>query len=620
MNKRNLIISSVTAGLLLSANLIAQTGYRDLNKNGKMDPYENKALSAEERAKDLLSKMNLDEKVGTMFHTYTMLNKDGSIDQQAVMTGGLSTDKLLVENRMTHFNLVGDVPAISIARYNNMIQKMAENTRLGIPVTFSTDPRSSYKESDLSTTVSAGDLTAFPEPLGLAATKDTYAVHRTAQTMASEYRALGISVLLNPIADVATEPRWGRIAGTFGEDADMVSNMVHAYIKGFQGEKLNDRSVACITKHFPGNGPQEEGWDGHFNYGRNLVYPGNNFEYHLRPFATAIKAGTAGIMTCYGIPRGKFSKDIGSSFLKEVMTDLLKNKMGFSGFVVADWNTVTDKYVGGKRLIEVRSWGLENATVEERIQALVFAGVDQIGGETQTTPLKKLVEEGKISMELIDASVLKIMTLKFQLGLFDNPYVDESKVAVRVGTKENKAIGKEVQEKSLVLLENKNNIYPLAKGKKIYVEGYKNKAAFAPYGDIVNNMEECDFAIIRLTTPFSPPRNNNMLEAHFHQGSLAYNDSTSRAIVEKLNKKPCVVVMNLERAAVIPEIAKAAKVLIAEFGVSNEVIANTIFGRSRPQGRLPIELPLSMEAVEKQKEDVPYDSENPLYPFGSGLN
>lgn len=618
--KKNILIISCLAGFLLSGGMAhAQKGYRDLNKNGKMDPYENKALSAEERAKDLLSKMNLDEKIGTMFHTYTMLNKDGSIDDKAFMTGGLSIDKLVIENRMNHFNLVGDAPALSIARYNNMVQEIAENTRLGIPVTFSTDPRSSYKESDLSTTVSAGDLTAFPEPLGLGATNDTYTVYKSAQTMASEYRALGISMLLNPIADVATEPRWGRISGTFGEDAELASNMVKAYIKGFQGDQIDKKSVACVTKHFPGNGPQEDGWDGHFNYGRNLVYPGNNFEYHLRPFEAAIEAGSAGIMTCYGIPKGQFSKDIGSSFLKEIMTDLLKNKMGFTGFVVADWNTVTDKYVGGQRLIEVRSWGLENATVDERLQALVFAGVDQIGGETQTQPLKKLVEDGKIPMDIIDASVLKIMTLKFQLGLFDNPYVDEAKVSEIVGTKDNKKIGQEAQLKSLVLLENKEKTYPLASGKKIYVEGYKNKEAFAKYGNIVNNMDECDFAIIRLTTPFSPPRNNNMLEAHFRQGTLAYNDSTSNAIVAKLNKKPCVVVMNLERAAVIPEVAKSAKVLIAEFGVSNEVIANAIFGKLRPQGRLPIELPSSMEAVEKQKEDVPYDSENPLYSFGFGL-
>lgn len=620
MNKKRLIILCAVAGLFVSSgNVHAQKEYRDLNKNGKMDPYENNMLPAGERAKDLLFRMTLEEKVGSMFHTYAKPTQEGSMDMQAIMTGGQNIGDLVIKNRMHHFNLIGDAPAISIARYNNMIQKIAEGTRLGIPVTFSTDPRSSYKESDGSTTVSAGDLTAFPEQLGLAATKDTHAVHQAARTMASEYRALGISMLLNPIADVATEPRWGRISGTFGEDADLASHMISAYIKGFQGEEINDRSIACVTKHFPGNGPQEDGWDGHFSYGRNLVYPGDNFNYHLRPFEAAIKAGSAGIMTCYGISKGQFSKEIGSSFLKEVMTDLLKNKMGFTGFVVADWNTVTDKYIGTTRIIEARGWGMENTSVEERLQGLVFAGVDQIGGETQTAPLMKLVEEGKIPVEMIDASVLKIMTLKFQLGLFDNPYVDETKVAELVGTKTNKAIGKDVQQKSLVLLENKDNIYPLPIGKKIYVEGYKNKSAFEKYGELVNDIEQCDFAIIRLRTPFSPPRNNNMIEAHFRQGTLAYNDSTLRAIVTKLEKKPSIVVFNLERAAVIPEVSQSAKGLIVEFGISNEAIAATLFGEARPQGRLPIELPSSMEAVEKQKEDVPYDSQNPLYRYGSGF-
>lgn len=615
--KRFIIFFS--AGIFLSAGAQVKKNYRDLNKNGKMDPYENKALSPEERAKDLVSKMTLDEKVGSMFHTYSMLNKDGSMDEKGFMTGGLTIGKLIKDNQMTHFNLVGDVPAISIARYNNMLQKIAESTRLGIPVTLSTDPRSSYKESDMATTVSAGDFTPFPEPLGLAATKDTYAVYNAAKTMGSEYRSVGISMLLNPIADIATEPRWGRIAGTFGEDAVEASNMLSAYIKGFQGEEINAGSVACVTKHFPGNGPQEDGWDGHFNYGKNLVYPGNNLKYHLTPFEAAIKAGSAGIMTCYGIPKGQFSKEVGSSFLKEVMTDLLKNKMGFKGFVLADWNTVTDKSVGGHRLIEARGWGMENATVEEKLQALVYAGVDQIGGETQTEPMKKLVEEGKIPIELIDASVLKIMKVKFQLGLFDNPYVDEAQVANIVANKEHKQIGTDVQQKSLVLLENKDGMYPLAQGKKIYVEGYKNTEAFEQYGQIVDDIDKCDFAIIRLTTPYGPPRGEGMLEAHFRQGTLAYNDSVSNVIVTKLNKKPSVVVMNLERAAVIPEVAKATKVLITEFGVSNEALVDVLFGQTKPQGRLPIELPSSMEAVEKQKEDVPYDSQNPLFPFGFGL-
>lgn len=613
---------TVGLSLLLLAGTIcsnAQQPYRDLNKNGKMDDYENSKLSAEKRAADLLSQMTLSEKVGSMFHTYTMLTKDGSLDKQAFMTGGRTTDSLILNNKMTHFNLVGDSPASAIAHYTNFIQKIAESTRLGIPVTFSSDPRSSYKETDMSTTISAGDFTAFPEPLGFAATNDPGQVYKAVQVMADEYKSVGISMLLNPQADLATEPRWGRISGTFGEDAKLTSEMMKVYIKAFQGDQLNNKSIACVTKHFPGNGPQEDGWDGHFTYGRNLAYPGNNFKYHLIPFKAAIKAGTAGIMTCYGIPVGQSGELIGASFSKEIMTDLLKKKLKFKGVVISDWNVVTDKYVNGTRLIEARGWGLDNASVGEKLVALVKAGVDQIGGETETKELERLIKEGKIPMDLIDASVMKIMTLKFKLGLFDNPYVDESATSTKVGTPENKQVGITTQQKSLVLLQNKSAMYPLAKDKKIYVEGYKNKADFSAYGQIVDSIGDADFVILHLNTPFGPPRNKNLLEQHFHQGTLAFSSAESERITTILKEKPTVVIINLERAAVIPEIAQYANVIFAEFGVSNKALLPVLFGEVTPTGKLPIELPSSMEAVENQKEDVPFDSKNPLFPFGTGL-
>lgn len=596
-----------------------QVAYRDLNKNGKMDDYENKDLPAEKRAENLLSQMTLAEKVGSMFHTYSALTKDGSIDKLAMMTGGKTTDKLIVDNYMTHFNLTGDVPALAIAKYNNLLQHIAESTRLGIPITLSSDPRSSYKETDGATTISAGDFTAFPEPLGMAAAGSSYDVYKAAQIMASEYKATGIRMVLNPMADVATEPRWARTSGTFGENADVVADMVNAYINGFQGTSVDGKSVACITKHFPGNGPQDDGWDGHFSYGRNLVYPGNNFDYHIRSFKAAVNAGTAGMMTAYGIVNQSGSGKIGASFDKEITTDLLKNKLGFKGIVVADWNTLTDKYVNGMKIIEARGWGLDNATLDEKLIAILAAGVNQIGGETATSELVALVEKGKIPESVINASVLKIMTLKFELGLFDNPYVDESKVSELVGNAANKRIGTQIQQKSIVLLENKDNLYPLKKGQKIFVDGYKNKQKFAAYGELVDNIEDCDFAIVKLKTPYGPPNSNSFLEKYIRQGTLAYSDSVSTTIVKKLRMKPSVVVVNLERAAVIPEIAKNATVLLAEFGVSEDALLPVLFGEIRPQGKLPIELPSSMQAVSRQKEDVPYDSENPLYPYGYGL-
>lgn len=593
--------------------------YRDLNKNGRLDDYENVNLPLDQRVKDLMKQMTVAEKAGEMFQTYTMIDNTGKISKQAYLTGGVTTDSLLIKKHINHFNLVGDASAKAIARYNNLVQKLAEDTRLGIPVTFSTDPRHSYKESDLSTAVAAGDFSAFPEPIGFGSIGNPAVMYDFGKLAASEYRAVGISVALHPMADLATDPRWSRLSGTFGEDAKLSSDLLAAYINGFQGNKLDKHSVACMTKHFPGNGPVKEGWESHFSYGRDLVYPGNNFDYHLSPFYTAIKAGTAGILTTYGISKGQTNEDVAASFNKSLLTDLLKKKMGFTGLIVSDWNTITDKYMGKMKIIEARSWGMDSASVETKLIREIAAGVDQIGGETETELLISLIHEGKIPMQVIDASVFKILKLKFQLGLFDNPYVDIDKVDALVGTPANRKKGLEAQQKSLVLLSNVQQFLPVPKGKKIYVEGFQHTEAFSGYGALVSNIEQCDVAIIHLKTPYGAPKSDSMLEKYFHQGDLSFPDSVKHKIIAKLKAKPVIVVMNLERAAVIPEIAQYAKALIADFGVSEAALLPMLFNKVQFSGKLPLELPSSMEAVSRQKEDLPHDSSKPLFKFGFGL-
>jgi beta-glucosidase len=608
--------------ILLIKNTISvaqpEPAYRDLNKNGKLDTYENTRLSPEKRVTDLLSQMTIEEKAGEIFHTYAIVDKDGGISQQAFMTGGTKTDGLITQKYLTHFNLVGDVPAKAIARFNNTVQKIAENTRLGIPVTLSTDPRNSYKASDLSTAVAAGDFSAFPEPLGFAAIGDTALMRRFGQLAAREYRAVGLTAALHPMADLATEPRWSRISGTFGEDANLAARLLAAYVKGFQGESLTNRSVMCITKHFPGSGPQKEGWEGHFSYGSHLAYRGNNFAYQLIPFRAAIKARTAGVMTAYGIATGQTSEEIGPSFNRQLITDLLRKKLGFKGIVVSDWNTLTDKYMGTMKVIEARGWGVENLSTDEKLIKTVLAGVDQIGGETETMALAALVKSGKVPESLINASVSKILLLKFQLGLFDNPYVDEEKVSELVGTPASVKLGLEAQQKSLVLLSNPTNKLPLQKGQKLYVEGFK-KQRFADYGTVVEKPEEADLVIMHLTTPYGPPPNGTMMERYFHQGQLDFDDAKKAELLAKLRAKPTVVVINLERPAVIPELIDQAAAVLADFGASEEVILNTLFGNTPPTGKLPFELPSSMDEVKAQKEDVPHDTRHPLFRFGFGL-
>lgn len=601
-----------------SKSFSQQAVYRDLNKNGKMDDYENVHLSAKKRAANLLSLMTTEEKAGEMFHTYAMIEKDGNVSNTTYMTAGLRVDSMIINKHMSHFNIVGDASARSIAHYNNLLQKLAEGTRLGIPVTLSTDPRNSQKASDLSTAVSAGSFSAFPEPIGFAAVGDTALMYQFGKIAAQEYRAVGIVCALHPMADLATEPRWSRISGTFGEDAGLAAKLITAYIQGFQGKQLDHTSVMCVTKHFPGSGPESEGWEGHFSYGRNLVYPGNNLDYHLIPFKAAIKAGTAGVMTAYGIPSGQTTESVGGAFNKQLIMDVLKKKLGFKGLVVSDWNTLADKSVGKMKIIEARGWGVEELSRDQKITKEIMAGVDQIGGETETVALSDLINNGKVPVELINASVLKILELKFELGLFDNPYVDENKVEQLVGTAEHVKLGLEAQQRSLVLLTNKQQVLPLKKGLKVYAEGF-DKKKLAGYVNIVDHIQDADLVILHLHTPYSAPPVKSMMDSYFHQGRLDFDDSTKTVILDKLKAKPAVVVINLERPAVIPEIVENALAVLADFNVDDQVILSTLFGQTPPSGKLPYELPSSMKEVQKQKEDVPYDTHQPLFRFGYGL-
>ena len=275
--------------------------YRDLNGNGRMDPYEDPRLPVEERVEDLLARLSLEEKVGLMFQTVIEAGADGTVLEQPGAISKSPTSTVVLEKHLTHFNVHAlDDPRMA-ARWSNALQALAERTPHGIPVTVSTDPRHAFIEN-VGVSFSAGAFSQWPEPLGLAALRDADAVRRFADIARQEYVAVGIRAALHPTLDLATEPRWARQAGTFGQDPDLVTELGVAYLKGFQGDSLGPGSVACTSKHFPGGGPQKDGEDAHFPYGREQVYPGGRFADHLKPFPPIIEAGTAGIMPYYGMP------------------------------------------------------------------------------------------------------------------------------------------------------------------------------------------------------------------------------------------------------------------------------------------------------------------------------
>jgi beta-glucosidase len=280
--------------------------------------------------------------------------------------------------------------------------------------------------------------------------------------------------------------------------------------------------------------------------------------------------------------------------------------------ICTDWNIIS-----GSKFGEARAWGVENLTPLERTKKVIDAGCDQFGGESSPELIIDLVNSGQLSEQRIDESIRRILRDKFILGLFDNPYVDENEALNLAGKKEFREKGKIAQAKSTVLLKN-NDILPLKKGTKIFADGMLNSDVLNKYGVLVDEPEDADVILTRIRTPFDD-RSDYFLERFFHQGRLFYNEEEKEKIFNLIDQKPSIVVVNLERPAILTEIDAKTDALLADFGTSDEVLAKIIFGEVNPEGKMPFELPSTWEAVQKQLEDVPYDSENPLYPFGHGL-
>jgi beta-glucosidase len=590
--------------------------FRDLNKNGKLDVYEDPRQPIEARVEDLLAQMTLEEKAGLLFIHGASVNEDGSIEEKPGAPGfGRVAVTQMTQKQMTHFNFWQIPGAQIVARWYNNIQRFAEQTRLGIPVTIASDPRNHFTRNIFS--MAAVDFSQWCETLGFAAIGEAELVKHFAEIVRREYLAVGIRVALHPQIDLATEPRWPRISGTFGEDAHLTARLVKAYIEGFQGESLGPNSVACMTKHFPGGGPQREGLDPHFEFQKGQIYPGENFDYHLIPFEAAFEAKTAAIMPYYGVPMDQTDENVAMSFNKAIITGLLREKYRYDGVICTDWGLITDVHMQDT-IWPARAWGVENLAEVDRVKKALDAGVDQFGGESCPEYVVELVKTGRLPEARIDQSARRLLRLKFQLGLFDNPFVDEAQVSNVLGDVDSVAAGMRSQQRAMTLLKNDDAVLPLQGQPKIFVKNIDPSVA-ARYANVVTTTAEADFAILRLDTPWIPVETKNPFARGFHHGDLDFKEPAKTEILDLLRTVPTIVVLYLDRPAVIPEISQATKALIAEFGASDTSVLEVIFGKATPEGKLPFELPISMEAVRAQKADVPYDSESPLYPFGYGL-
>ena len=590
--------------------------YKDLNKNGKLDIYEDSRQPVESRVEDLLSQMTLEEKAGQMFHPPVMIKPDARFRAfMEAMSGGVSLEEFISLKHISHFNFYGEAAPIDIAIRLNQLQKVAEETRLGIPVTFSTDPLHEVPRGGGIAAFSLDGISKWPSQLGFAATRDTDLIFKFGQIASAEYKAMGFRTGLHPMSDLATEPRWARNFGTFGSNADLSAEMTVAYMKGFQGDEINEESVHTMVKHFPGGGPQEDGFDSHLKSGENQVYPGNNFDYHLIPFQAAIDNGMKVVMPYYGIPVGQTDEDVAMAFNKYILTDLLRDQMNFEGVVCTDWG-----------IIEGRHWGVGDLSISERYEKSINAGVDQYGGENKPEFVVELVNEGKITEERINASVRRILTNKFELGLFENPFVDESLVMELVNKKDYIEQGLDAQRKSIVLLSNKDNTLPLTNNLNIFVDGIDEDVA-SRFGNIVDNHENADYVILFLNTVFNGQQPSgidrvldNMLATMFPNNDLDYNDEINAKIEKYSKESKLIIVSDLNRPAILTNANEKSLGLIGTFGVEDKVILETIFGENNPTGKLPFEIPSSMEEVKEQFSDVADDTKNPIFKYGHGLS
>jgi beta-glucosidase len=372
-----------------------------------------------------------------------------------------------------------------------------------------------------------------------------------------------------------------------------------------------------MTKHFPGGGPQNEGLDPHFEFQKGQVYPGGNFDYHLIPFEAAFAAKTAAIMPYYGVPTDQTDENVAMSFNKMIITGLLREKYQYDGVICTDWGLITDNHMGDT-IWPARAWGVEHLSGVERVNKALEAGVDQFGGESCPEHVVELVKTGRLSEARLDQSVRRLLRLKFQLGLFDNPFVDEDEVSKVLGHPDSVAAGLDAQQRAMTLLKNEDHVLPLDGKQKVFIKNLDPSVA-ANYAGVVATAQEADIAIVRLDTPWVPVETKNPLARGFHHGDLDFKEPIKTEILDLLRTVPTIVVIYLDRPAVIPEINEVAKALLGEYGASDASVLDVVFGKTNPEGKLPFELPSSMEAVRNQKADVPHDSENPLYPFGFGL-
>lgn len=653
--------------------------FKDLNKNGVLDPYEDWRLDVDTRSADLARQMSDEEIAGLML--YSRHQRIGSTTPTQEQVAFLANDNV------RHILNFRQVPVEISAEWTNAIQAISERIGLGIPANNSSDPRHSPPIGYDVYSDNTGHISIWPNSLGLAATFDPDLVFEYGKIASAEYRALGITTALSPMIDIATDPRWSRFNGTFGEDPRLSADMTAAYVQGFQGTFDEEGnllgwgydSVNAMIKHWPGGGAGEAGRDGHTDYGKYAVYPGNNFDAHLVSFVDGALQGTAAettmataVMPYYTIPFNinPAGKDVANAYNEFILVDLLRNRYGFDGVICTDWGVDTRN-----------GWGpeIEELTTAERSKLLIEAGVDQFGGQNTSRYILEAIElakaegRGEEFRRRMEESAVRLLKNIFRPGLFENPYLDVERSKAIAANEEFMAKGYEAQLKSIVMLKNKNNVLPLARTTRVYVptddDGNKLIEGVSHYFVAVDRPELADVAIVPLNSPKGSgtwggwdseegyiPLALQFAEytaVHARDVSIAGDyrniEGTSKILnrtyknkqsvpinfseymllletKEAMGDKPVIAVINMDNPMVFTEIDAVADAILVRFTNTDQAVLDIISGAYEPSGLLPMQMPKNMAAVEAQFEDVPrdlevyIDSEGNAYDFAFGLN
>jgi len=430
-------------------------------------PYKNSTLPIEKRVSDLLGRMTVEEKVGQLSKLlgWEMYSKNG---KQVTISNKLR--KAVKEQHIgllwatlradpwTQKTLLNGLSPVEAARATNAIQRyMVDSTRLGIPLLLSEEAPHGHM---------AIGATVFPTAIGQASTWNPQLIQDMASTIAMETYAVGGKNGYGPVLDLARDPRWSRTEETYGEDPYLIGQMGTAMIRGFQGEKLGERDIIGTLKHFVAYAAPDGGHNGEsVSFGERSLR-----QYFLPPFERAVKSGAGSVMTAYNSIDG-----IPCSANPWLLNDILRKDWGFTGFVVSDLLSISGLNGGHATA----------ATAEEAASQSIHAGLDvDLSGTGYGSNLLKAVQQGLVEPAVLDTAVARVLRMKFNLGLFDHPYVDEKLVAQKVATAQNKTVARQVARESIVLLKNDQHILPLSKSlKRIAVIGPNADNAYNQLGD-----------------------------------------------------------------------------------------------------------------------------------------